>query len=519
MVGEDTLTSARGPVSAPGRDVAISLRGIGRNYGRTVALRGVDLDILAGEVHGVIGENGAGKSTCLAMLAGRVVPSTGEIRLMGEPLPAGDPRAIRRAGVAAIYQELTIVPHLSTQANVFLGQDIARKGIVREAAMRARFVELCDDMGVRLPTDVPAGSLSVSDQQLVEIMRGLAYSPRVILFDEPTAALAEHERSALHRVIRSLKERGVTVVLISHNLDEVLGLSDTVTVFRSGRLIATRPADKWSKPELVQTMIGRDLERVVRHAGGSGARSAAPVLRVEGVRTRRLRNVALEVHRGEVVGLAGLVGSGRSTLLKALAGSLDDSRGRMWFDGEEVRWPNSVRSARRRGVTMLPEDRKDAGLFHSLSASENISMASLGSTARFGVISKRRMREEAERVSSGMSFSADRLDDVASGLSGGNQQKLLLARAAMCGPTVLLADEPTRGVDIGAKMAVMRKIREMAASGMAVITASSELEDLEILCDRVIVLAGGEVVGHIDRAEEISVSAILQMAFRVEGAA
>jgi ABC-type sugar transport system ATPase subunit len=518
-VTQQADTSRAGSAPAAATQTAIVHRGLGRRYGRTVALADVDLDIREGEVHAIVGENGAGKSTCLSILAGRVVPSAGEVRFFGETIRWGDPRRARAAGIAAIYQELTVIPALSTQANVFLGQERSSNWIVQERAMKRRLGELCEELGVSVPADVPAGSLSISGQQLVEIMRALTHNPRAILFDEPTAALAARERAALHEVIRKLKRRGVTVVFVSHNLDEILELSDTVTVFRGGHLVASKPAALWTKPELVHTMTGREVEAAVTAGRRRERQPGAPVLSVTNLRTRRLRNVSFEVGPGEILGIGGLVGSGRSTLLKALAGDIPESGGTMVLDGRDIAWPSNVRRARSAGIVLVPEDRKSAGLFPGLSAIENIAMGSMSHASRFGVVSRRRLREAAAEASHSMGFASDRLDELAGNLSGGNQQKLLLARAVSAQPKVLLADEPTRGIDVGAKAEIMSTLRQLAAQGLAVITVSSELEELELLCDRVIVLSGGEMVGRFDERDQISVNAILNMAFRVEEAA
>jgi ribose transport system ATP-binding protein len=502
--------------AAPGE--AVRLRAVGKRFGGTVALSAADLVIETGSIAAFVGENGAGKSTCLGVLAGRVMPTTGEVEIFGRPLPLGNPRAARRAGVAAIYQELTIVPALSTQANVFLGQDLAQGGFLRERAMRAGLEQLCTRIGVQIPVDVLAGRLSVGDQQLVEIMRALVADPRVILLDEPTAALASREREALYKVIRGLSKQGVTVVFVSHNLEEVLDLADVVTVFRNGRITASRTAADWTKASLVRAMVGGELERTVNALHQlAPSTSDREAVRVEQLSVpSKLRSVSFSVDRGEVVGVGGLVGSGRSTLLRALAGDVPDASGRLWLDGTEVRWPVSVRQARRHGIALVPEDRARMGLFMRRSAVDNILISRLRDCSRFGLVSSRRERDAAKEVSQDVRFAPARLGELAGSLSGGNQQKLLLARAAHTRPAVLLADEPTRGVDVGAKAEIMRTIRRLAASDIAVIIVSSELEDLEAVCDRVVVLSRGELVGEIKDPAAEGVQSILRYAFRAE---
>lgn len=294
-------------------ETAVRVRGLAKHFGATQALADIDLDVPRGTIHALVGENGAGKSTCLGAIAGRISPSSGLVEVLGHPLHHGDPRAARRAGVAAIYQELTISPQLSTQANVFLGNEVVSRGLLREAEMRAAFLKLCTEMEVQLPADVPAGSLSVADQQLLEIQRALVTDPRVILFDEPTASLAAHEREVLFEVMRSLRARGVTLILVSHNLEEVLAISDAVTVFRNGRLIRTAAATEWTKASLVQAMLGEKM-RELTAGRTSTARTdgTAPLVSVRNlVVPGVLGPIDFDLWPGEILGVGGVVGSGR----------------------------------------------------------------------------------------------------------------------------------------------------------------------------------------------------------------
>ncbi len=408
-------------------------------------------------MHALVGANGAGKSTCLGVLAGRVPPSEGIVEIFGKNLAHGSPRESRRAGVAAVYQELMMVPTLSTQANVFLGQELGRRGVRAERAMRSQFLELTRKLGVSIPADVRVSDLSVADQQLVEIMRGLVSNPRVLLFDEPTASLAPHERRALFDVIRGLRSHGVTMLIVSHNLDEVLDISDAVTVFRNGRVVQSGPVEQWTKPTLVKAMLGHDRTGTV--SAGSERRpeqSCPPILEVEDLEVPRILGpVSFQIVPGEILGIGGVVGSGRSTLLKSLLGLEPRARGRMRVKGLAVPWPRTVPAARRSGIALVPEDRKESGLFHALTAAENVVISDLSRVARGGLVSKRGVRRAAATVSRSFGIADARLTSTATHLSGGNQQKLLLARWAHCRPDVLLADEPTRGVDVGAKDQIM----------------------------------------------------------------
>jgi ABC-type sugar transport system ATPase subunit len=520
--------------------VAARFAGVTKRYGATEALKGIDLEIGAGTVHALVGENGAGKSTALGVIAGRISPSGGRVELFGDEIPYGRPRALRSAGVAAVYQELTIAPLLSVEANVFLGQPEARLGFLQGRDMRKRYLELCKELGVAPEAKgTQAGRLSVAGQQLLEIMRALVRNCRVILFDEPTASLAVPEREALYGLMQRLRERGITIVFVSHNLEEVLMLADAITVFREGRRMRTAPRAEWSKVTLVRAMLGETgdarfteglLDRSEPAPEPTSADPAVadavtvvapeatspPLLRAEGVTvTGAIEDIWLEVRPGEILGIAGLVGSGRTTLLRALAGAEGKARGRLWIEGKEIGWPRTVRAARKAGTALLPEDRKSEGLALSMASMDNIVLGDMRKSSRLGFLSRRRTERAAAAACEGVGFSLGRLSTPAMQLSGGNQQKLLLARWRHSPPKVLLADEPTRGVDIGAKAEIVEMLEEMAADGMAIIVVASELEELVALSHRILVLSGGRIVAGLDRSDrQITVAEILHSAFR-----
>jgi ABC-type sugar transport system ATPase subunit len=506
-------------------DQAIEFGGIGRTFGVNVALDSIDLTIRRGTIHAFVGENGAGKSTALGILAGRLKPSSGTVTVFGEELPYGDPRACLKDGIAAIYQELTTVPSLSPEANVFLGQAVSRFGFLSRRQMRRRYEELCDRVGVEAkPAGVPAGTLAVADQQLLEVLRALQVDARVMLFDEPTASLAEHEREAVLTLMKNLRARGITVVFVSHHLDEVLEVCDDISVFRDGRLISSRPRAEWDRRGLVDAMLGvdksgRTLQEIEQNPGGSGAvpSGRVPLLRAEGLTLPgAVENISVEIAAGEIVGLGGMVGSGRTSVLRCLAGLEPRSSGRLWIDGEEVAWPKTVRRALSYGITLVPEDRKGQGLGLALSAADNVMMSNFGSVARLGFVLPSRMKSVAAAEATPFGFATERIGSVAGHLSGGNQQKLLLARAANGRPRVLLVDEPTRGIDVGAKAEILLKLKEMVTEGMGIVFVSSELEEVAGISDRVLVLNRGEVVGEVKREEGISPTSILGHVLQVE---
>ncbi|MHB8695515.1 MAG: sugar ABC transporter ATP-binding protein [Solirubrobacteraceae bacterium] len=525
------------------RTPAVLVEDLCKAFGATHALRSVSMRVEPGTVHALIGENGAGKSTALGILAGRTAPTSGRVEIFGEHVRDGDPRAARRAGVVAIYQELTIVPALSAEANVFLSDPVSRLGFLSEREMRARYVALCDRIGVRpVPARTPAGTLSVAEQQVLEILRALVIEARIILFDEPTASLATPERDALFALIRALRASGTTIMFVSHNLDEVLELADTVSVFRDGQLRASKPRSEFTRALLVEAMIGEaGDDRVIaelleapvaqpaagsadsepatrlRRGGDGSAVLAATGVTVPGAIT----DVEIEVHAGEVVGVGGLVGSGRSTLLRALSGLEPHSRGRMWLDGQEVAWPRTVRRALSYGIALLPEDRKSQGLVLSMSAMDNIALSGFARSARHGFLSPGSVERATHPIGEKFGFRRDRLRDPARQLSGGNQQKLLLARWNYMTPRILLADEPTRGIDVGAKADILKALESMAERGLGLVIVSSELEEVASVADRVLVLSEGLMAGNLGRSEGrlIAASEILHLAFNARNAA
>jgi ABC-type sugar transport system ATPase subunit len=509
---------------------SILLRGIDKRFGATHALAGIDLEVEGGTVHALIGENGAGKSTALGCIAGRVAFDEGTIEVGGTPIEPGDLRAARRAGVAAIYQELTIVPGLNAEANVFLADPLSRGGFLSKREMRTRYEALCEEIGVaRVSAGALAGALSVAEQQLLEIMRSLVVQPRVILFDEPSAPLAIPEREALYGVIDTLKQRGITIVFVSHNLAEVQQLADRITVFRDGRKVVTAARGELNQAALVRHMLGDESRTLIALTEAMDAADAPAVAKPrrrpasDGPPLLAARNVTVpetiegidvEVRAGEILGIAGLVGSGRTTILRSIAGAEPGSSGELWIEGERVKWPRNVRAARRLGIALLPEDRKRQGLVMTMSAADNVALANLGAGLRNGLLARSKLTSAAAEATARLNFPVARLGERADRFSGGNQQKLLMGRWLHERPRVLLADEPTRGIDVGAKSELLEALRAIAAEGVGIVVVSSELEEVIAAADRVLVLAAGRAAGFFDgQSEEISMSTVLHAAF------
>jgi ABC-type sugar transport system ATPase subunit len=480
------------------------------------AVQDVSLDVLPGEVHGLVGANGAGKSTLVKMLSGACRPDAGEIRVMGRVLSDSSPLASRRAGIATIYQEPNVVPELSPVANVFLGQEFARLGFRSERAMRRRFAEWADMLQVSIPARGPTAGLSIGKQQAIEIMRALQQDARVVLMDEPTAALSKGEVEGLHRMIAVLRARGTSLIIISHDLSEVLSLCDRVTVMRDGRkVMCTRSADS-DAHALVSAMLGRTFGGVVDDAQSRERRregTASTLLEIRDLHVPgRLEGVSLTLRRGEVLGVAGLVGAGRTTLLRALAGVEPLATGRLSLEGDAVAWPSRPADAVRLGLAFAPEDRRAQGLVLGLPARDNVTLPSLAKVSRGGWLTTRTTQRAAAAITPSVGLPPGRLAVSAGTLSGGNQQKVVLAKCLGARPNVLLADEPTRGIDVGAKAEIFGVLRRFASDGHGVIIVSEDTEELIAFADRVIVLAGGSVSGDFEGAA-LSLEPVLKAMF------
>jgi len=532
-----TTIGAATPAGAGTTGDAIIVSGVVKTYGGVQALKGVDLSIPAGTVEALVGANGAGKSTLIGILTGRVAATEGTVTINGiEPTP-GEPRSARAAGLQAIYQELTIVPGLSAEDNVFLGMIPSVAGVAKRRVIRTEYLALCKRLRVTIPARTLAGKLSIADQQILEIMRALVAKASIILLDEPTAALSASERDSLLALVVDLRLQGVTMIFVSHNLEEVLEVADHITVLRDGLVSREGPVSEWDRNLIVSEMLGSSGGLVAAELAGEQAgdtdretdatplvitdRPAAPAagtalpLAATGISLPGLiYDIDISVKPGEIVGLGGLVGSGRTTLMRCLAGLESRSTGTISIGGAKTSWPRTPRSALDAGIALIPEDRKNQGLVLGMTAMENISMSRYGAVATGGVLSKSRMRSRTAEIVDEFGFDATRLGAKAGNLSGGNQQKLLLARWRFQTPKLLLADEPTRGVDVGAKEEILRALRRFADDGVGVIIASSELEEVSAVADRVLVLRDGRLVDEFTRqGEPVHVQTILNAAF------
>jgi ABC-type sugar transport system ATPase subunit len=493
---------------------ALALRAVAvsKAFPGVLALAGVNFDLRRGEVHGLVGANGAGKSTFIRILTRAEMLDEGAIELPLADAPKGY-ESDRGGQIASIYQELTVIPEMTVLSNAFIGNMPARAGIANRAEMLRRFEEISSSIGISLPPKARAGRLSIADQQLIEILRAILSRKQIIIMDEPTAPLGPKECEKLYELIGRLRSEGVSIIYVSHNLDEVLRLCDRISVMREGRLIATRLSSEWTKETLVGAMLG-DVKIVPGRKAAAAIREE--LLSVQGLSAPgRVHDMSFVLRQGEILGIAGLVGSGRTEVLRALAGADAGAKGRIILNGRTRPLPASVREAIGLGIVMAPEDRKGQGLVLKQSGRTNLILPDMNSDAKAAVINRRRRHERALRLARAMGFDAARLDAPALNLSGGNQQKLVLGKWLNRNPQILLLDEPTRGIDLGSKQEIFRTIRILGDQGMGVMLVSSDLEEVIEHSDRVLVMAGGRALAILDAAEA-TLEAILGRIFAVE---
>jgi rhamnose transport system ATP-binding protein len=499
----------------------IQVRDVSKSYGGVHALAGVGMNIAAGEVHALCGENGAGKSTLIKILAGSVTPDGGEVRVSGSRLKPGDVRAAEAAGIAVIHQESVAFPHLSTFDNIFVGREPRKLGglLLDRAAMRRETRKLLERLGEADAFDParPVGELSVAQRQMVGMARALSQDCRLLIMDEPTASLSERETRVLFNLIRQFKSQGVSVLYVSHRLDEIFELADRVTVFRDGKHVATSPIMEMSKEKLIQLMVGRELLQV-DHAPRAAHDSGQVLLEVKNLtRVGAFRDVSFQVRAGEIVGMAGLVGAGRSEVARCIFGADRADSGTVTALGLPLRG-SSVRESMDRGIAMVPEDRQHLGLVLQLPVDTNLSLAVLKTITRFGFTSSARQRKLVDRLIRDLSVKTASPAVPAQTLSGGNQQKLVIGKWLATNPRILILDEPTRGVDVGAKAEVHRLIRKLADEGMATLLISSDLPEVLAMSDRILVMRGGAIAGELSRAQ-VTQEKVLSLAIPATGAA
>ena len=506
--GSPTNPPSPHPSDSFAGSAVLEARGIGKIFSGVTVLKDVDFDLRAGEVHALVGENGAGKSTLMKILAGVHVEHDGVIHIEGAPVKFSGVQDAERAGVAIIHQELDLVPELTAADNIFLGREPLIAGTIVDRRRIARASHgLLRRLGIEIDPQSRVADLRVGEQQLVEIAKALSLDARILMMDEPTSALSEHECETLFKVVRQLASAGVAIIFTSHRIGEVVELAHRVTVLRDGRHVVTAPIEKLSHGAIISAMVGRNI--VLTHRDRAVA-DGAPVLSVRDLTLdtvsqrgwrRVLQGVSFDLRRGEILGIGGLLGSGRTEILESIFGAARGWRGgEIMIDGKPA-VINSPTEACSLGIALVTEDRKARGLLLASTIRENLALPSVGVLSRFGIRDFARETVLAEEAVESLSVRCTDIDQVVSSLSGGNQQKVVIGKWLATDPKILLLDEPTRGIDVGAKQEIYQLVFALAARGLGIVVVSSEMPELLLLSDRVLVMCEGRQTGLLSRAE------------------
>ncbi len=478
----------------------IEMKGINKSFGTNQVLKDAGFLLKDGEVHALMGENGAGKSTLMKILTGVYTRDAGTVLVDGKEVVYKSPQEAEKAGIVFIYQELNVLYDLTVEENLFMGKEITKGfGICDRKAMRKKAQEVMDKMGVNIPINAVMSDLSVGQQQMVEICKALMVDAKVLIMDEPTAALTQSETEGLFKLIKSLREKGVSIVYISHRMEEIFELCDRITILRDGTYVGTEYIKDINMDDIVRMMIGREIGE--RYPKREGVTIGDEVLYVENLsKGKTFQNVNFRVHAGEVLGVSGLMGAGRTEIMHAIFGNLPYDSGRILINGEAVNI-KCARDAINAGIGFITEDRKTEGLLLEKSIAENIELANLGKVSDKSVLSKKKGAELVKKGIDEFHIKCFGPQHECANLSGGNQQKVVIAKWVYTDPKVLILDEPTRGVDIGAKKEIYSVINDLAAKGVAIIMVSSELPEVLGMSDRIMVVHEGKVTGIIDAAE------------------
>jgi ribose transport system ATP-binding protein len=492
----------------------LEMHGIAKRFPGVVALSDVDLELERGQVHVLLGENGAGKSTLIKVLSGVYRPDAGVISLEGRRVTIPSAIDAQRLGIATIYQEFNLVPQMTVAENVFLGRQPRRHGLINERAMNRRTGELLGRLDIDVEPYETVGNLGVARRQMVEIAKALSIDARILIMDEPTATLSETEIRTLFDAVRRLKDEGVGVIFISHRLEEIKQIGDIVTVLRDGRVVGTGAA-AMDRNDLIQMMVGRPVDsQYPRRA----ERAGEPVLEVEHLSRRGvLHDISFVVGAGEVLGIAGLIGAGRTELVRAIFGADVPDRGRIVVAGREIRL-GDVTGARRGGLALVPEDRQGQGLILALSVKDNLTLVNLGEDSSFGIVNEAKRDRDTRRMVDGLSIRVASVDQPARLLSGGNQQKVVIGKWLLAESRVLILDEPTRGIDVGAKSEIYELMNELTRRGAAIVMISSDLREVLGMSDRILVMREGRITGELSK-EDATQERIMRLATHERAAA
>ncbi|MDH7489675.1 MAG: sugar ABC transporter ATP-binding protein [Anaerolineae bacterium] len=488
-------------------DIVLSLRNLVKRYPGVLALDHVSLDFRAGEVHALLGENGAGKSTLVKVVGGAIEPDSGTIRINGHEFTRMNPHLARSLGIEVIHQEFNLVPPLSVAENIFLGDRIGGQYLVDFKTMKQRVREIFQQLNITIDPDRRVRDLSPAQQRLVEIAKAVSKDVRVLIMDEPTAPLSVAEVEHMFEIVAELRRRGVTVIYISHRLEEVFRIADRVSVMRDGRYVATRATADTNRKELISLMVGRELTETYPPSKATPSHVALEIKNLSG---NGVRDISFSVRKGEILGLSGLVGAGRTELAMVIFGAAPAERGEIWVNGQCVTI-KSPADAIRHGIGLLPEDRKGQGLFLEMGVKWNVCFPIIRRISPRGLVDTKAEHEIAAKYKERLDIRTPSLDQRVKNLSGGNQQKVILAKALAAESDILIFDEPTKGIDVGTKQEIYKLMRELANNGIAIIMISSDMQELLGMSDRIVVLCEGQFAGEVQR-EQFSQNYILDLA-------
>ncbi|MDO4651083.1 MAG: sugar ABC transporter ATP-binding protein [Eubacteriales bacterium] len=492
-------------------DTILRLNHISKLYPGVVALDDMSMEFREGEVHAIVGENGAGKSTMIKTISGAIEPTQGTIEICGETFDKLNPKLSRQKGVAVIYQEFTLVPVLSAADNIFMGEYMMNGLVLDRKSMEERARELFDRLHVKIDPNVKVADLTTGFQQIVEIAKAISKDAKILIMDEPSAPLTITEVEAMYEIVERLKAEGVTILYISHRMEEIFRLSDRVSVIRDGKYIATMNTADTDKQELIKLMVGRELNETYPTRKDEPGET---IMKLNNVSGNGVKDISFEVKRGEILGLGGLVGAGRTELAQLIFGSEHMTSGEIIYKGKPLEIKN-CEQAIKAGISMIPEDRKRHGVILDMTIKENATMPVLKRISRRGVLSEQKQIEVTETYEKSLQIKTPSINQLVKNLSGGNQQKVVLAKWLAMNPDVIIFDEPTRGIDVGAKQEIYEIMNDLANEGKAIIMISSDMEELIGMSDRIIVLCKGRLAGSLNK-EEISQESILMKAAGAE---
>ena len=492
-------------------DTILKLNQISKLYPGVVALDGMNIEFHEGEVHAIVGENGAGKSTMIKTISGAIEPTQGTIEISGEIFDKLTPKISRKKGIAVIYQEFTLVPVLSAAENIFMGEYITNGMVLDRKRMEEKAQELFERLNIKIDPKVKVADLTTGYQQIVEIAKALSKEAKILIMDEPSAPLTITEVEAMYKIVDRLKAEGVTILYISHRMDEVFRLADRVTVIRDGKYISTLNTADTNKQNLIKLMVGRELNVSYPRRSKEAGETIMTLKQISG---NGVKNIEMEIKKGEILGIGGLVGAGRTELAQVIFGSEKLESGEILYKGKKLKL-KTCRDAIKEGIAMIPEDRKRHGVILDMSIKENVTLPCLQRISRKNVIKKAEEANIAEQFKENLMIKTPTTSQLVKNLSGGNQQKVVLAKWLAMNPEVIIFDEPTRGIDVGAKQEIYEIMNELANNGKAIVMISSDMEELIGMSDRIIVLCKGRMAGMLAR-EEISQEAVIMKAAGVE---